>query len=176
MHHPTPCELISWNGVYTLCRQLVVQIRKSGYQPEVIVAIGRGGYVPVRVLADHLDLMNLTSFKIEHYRGLQKGALARIKYPLAAEVRAVVLHHKTVSSFEPDYYAKKVTKRRWIIYPWAVMENLSELIMAMEPRPPSIEASAQRLQQEQGIHLSRKMLEDVLAFVQSSGGITEPDI
>ena len=53
----------------------------------------------------------------------------------AAEVRTAALHHKVVSSFVPDYYARKVIKWRWIIYPWAIMESLSERIGAMELRP-----------------------------------------
>jgi hypoxanthine phosphoribosyltransferase len=199
MSNPTPCELISWNGACGLCRQLVGKIRKVRYHPDIIVAIGRGGYMPARVLSDYLDLMNLTSFKIEHYRGLHKEPVAQIRYPLAAdltgqqvllvddvsdsgdtfelalehlwdrgaaEVRTAALQHKVVSSFVPDYYARKVIKWRWIIYPWAIMENLSVLIGAMEPRPPSIEGIAQRLQQDHGIRVPHKMLKDALAMIQ----------
>jgi len=191
MTHSTPCELISWNGACDLCQRLVGKIRKAGYHPDIIVAIGRGGYMPARILSDYLDLMNLTSFKIEHYHGQHKEPAARIRYPLtvdltgqqvllvddvsdsgetfelamvhlrergAAEVRTVVLHHKVVSRFVPDYYAKKIIKWRWLIYPWAIMENLNALIGAMEPRPSSIEVIAQRLQQEHGIRVPHKTL------------------
>ncbi len=200
MSNSTPCELISWNGVCDLCRQLVGKIRKAGYHPDIIVAIGRGGYMPARILSDHLDLMNLTSFKIEHYRGLHKEPAAQIRYPLtadltgqqvllvddvsdsgdtfklamehlwdrgAAEICTAALHHKVVSSFVPDYYARKVIKWRWIIYPWAIMENLSELIGAMEPRPPTIDALTQQLQQDHGIRVPHKTLMDALAMIQT---------
>ena len=200
MSNPTPCELISWNAVCDLCRQLVDKIRKAGYQPDIIVAIGRGGYMPARFLSDNLDLMNLTGFKIEHYRGLHKEPVAQIRYPLsadltgqrvllvddvsdsgdtfrlamehlwdrgAAEVRSAALHHKVVSSFVPDFYARKVIKWRWIIYPWAIMENLSVLIGALEPRPPSIEAIAHRLQQDHGIRVPHKTLKDALAMLKT---------
>ena len=202
MTNPTPCELISWNGVYNLSRRLAGKIRKAGYHPDIIIAIGRGGYMPARILSDHLGIMNLTSFKIEHYQGLHKEPVARVRYPLAAdtagqqvllvddvsdsgdtfrvaldhlrspgapaEVRTAVLHHKTVSTFVPDYYARKVLKWRWIIYPWAVMEDLRVLIGAMGPQPPNIEAITQRLQQDHGIRVPHKMLKDALAVIQTA--------
>ena len=42
-----------------------------------------------------------------------------------AEVRTAVLQHKTCSSFVPDFYAQRIIKWRWIIYPWARYEDLA---------------------------------------------------
>lgn len=42
-----------------------------------------------------------------------------------AEIKNAVLRHKICSDFVPDYYAKKVIKWRWIIYPWAACEEIS---------------------------------------------------
>jgi len=81
------CELISWNTFYRLCRRLARQVMDSGFHPDLIVAIGRGGYVPARVLADHLGLMNLNCLRVEHYRGPHKDLEVRIKASLAGEVR-----------------------------------------------------------------------------------------
>ncbi|AKB12522.1 Xanthine-guanine phosphoribosyltransferase [Methanosarcina thermophila CHTI-55] len=36
-----------------------------------------------------------------------------------------VLQHKTCSAFTPDFYAQKIIKWRWIIYPWARYEDLA---------------------------------------------------
>jgi len=83
---PPTCEIISWNSVHELARGLAGKIADSGYRPEVIVAIGRGGWVPGRILSDFLGQMNLTSFKIEHYLNTQKAKTAQVRYPLAAEV------------------------------------------------------------------------------------------
>ncbi len=80
------CEVISWHRFYALARRLAHRVRDSGYRPEVIVAIGRGGYMPARILSDFLGQMDLTGFKIEHYRGAQKQVAASVRYPLAADV------------------------------------------------------------------------------------------
>lgn len=153
------CELISFNQVLRLSRILSRKIKASGYMPDLIVAIGRGGYVPGRLISDFLLLNDLTSMKIEHYtRAADMRAEARIRFPLSvditgkkvliaddvtdtgdtlclavdyvrslkpADVRTAVLQHKTCSTFVPDFYAQKIIRWRWIIYPWARYEDLA---------------------------------------------------
>lgn len=127
--------------------------------PDLIVAIGRGGFVPARIVCDFLLQNDLTSMKIEHYkRAADIQPEIKIRYPVPvdisgkkilivdditdtggtlslavdyvwslkpAEVRTAVLQHKTCSPFLPDYYAQKIIKWRWIIYPWARYEDLA---------------------------------------------------
>ena len=81
-----PCELVAWDQVNSFARQLANQVRVSGIEVDMIIAIGRGGYMPARLLSDLLGIMNLASFKIEHYRGSQKSPEAIIRYPLVADV------------------------------------------------------------------------------------------
>ncbi len=156
------CELVSWEQFRVLSRQLALRVRSSGFEPDMIVAIGRGGYMPARLLSDYLDIYNLCSFKIEHYRRTRKQAETCVRYPLSAnvkglklllvddvsdagdtlevavshlrergppeEIRSAVLHHKSVSRFVPDFYAEEVTEWRWLIYPWAILEDVSGFI------------------------------------------------
>ena len=193
------CELVSWEQFYRLVRKLAFAIRAAGYCPQIVVAIGRGGYVPARVLCDYFDVMDLASVKLEHYRATERQASVQVKYPLAADltdrrvlvvddvsdtgetfeaaiehifghsrpasVRTAVLHHKQVSRFVPDYYAEKVTRWRWIIYPWAVIEDVTALIEKLEPAPRNPDAVAEQLERLYGIRLSREVLGDVLALM-----------
>jgi hypoxanthine phosphoribosyltransferase len=194
-----PCELIEWPQVHALSRQLVHQIRDAQVNIEMIVAIGRGGYMPARLLSDLLGIFNLASFKIEHYRGAHKGSTALVRYGLNAPVDAqhillvddvsdsgdtfrvaiehiqslgnpeqihtAVLHHKVVSSFVPDFYAKKVEQWRWIIYPWAVTEDLVSFIAAMEPKTDSVEKINAYLKQAHGIDVSMEHIQDALRLL-----------
>jgi hypoxanthine phosphoribosyltransferase len=109
-------------------------VRGAGFQPEVIVAIGRGGYMPARIVSDYL--------------AVHKERFARIRYPLTAEtagkrvllvddvsdsgdtfevaiahlrergapaeLRTAVLHQKTVSRFTPDFCPAVVRERHGI--------------------------------------------------------------
>lgn len=198
MDRPIPCEVVTWNRFYALARRLAQRVLDSGWRPDTIVAIGRGGYMPARILSDFMGIMDLTSFKIEHYTATRKSRRAVVRYPLTAdlserrvllvddvsdsgdtfatalehvrgcgnpaEVRTAVLHHKTVSRYTPDYYVRRVVKWRWIIYPWAIAEDLGNLIQAMRPRPAEETEVARRLRAEHGIRLPRGVLVDVLAM------------
>jgi hypoxanthine phosphoribosyltransferase len=202
MGHPPkvmPCELVSWQQVHQLSRTLAYAIHAQGFRPDIIIAIGRGGFVPARILADYLDSMALTSIKVEHYRrGAEKQALARVTYPLChdiagqqvllvddvsdtgdtyvvaldhlsqwnpAQVVTTALHHKVVSSYEPDLYAERVTQWRWLIYPWAVLEDLSSFIDKMEPPPGSLGELRRRLREDYGIEPAPDLIEDALTLI-----------
>lgn len=81
------CELISFGEVSRLSRLLARKIKASGYQPDLIIAIGRGGYVPGRLVSDFLLFKELTSMKIEHYMwGADMQAGARIKFPVSGDI------------------------------------------------------------------------------------------
>lgn len=190
------CELISWHRVEVLCHQLALQIEQQAYKPRIIIAIGRGGYVPARLLADYLDMMALSSIKVEHYLGARKSKQAVIKYPLNVDInglevllvddvsdsgdtfevaidhlqqhwqprtiKTVVLHHKTSSRYVPDYYAAKVIKWRWLIYPWARVEDISGFITDMPPELDSVTAVAAQLHKDYGITVSDRLLHYIL--------------
>jgi hypoxanthine phosphoribosyltransferase len=190
------CELISWVRFHELARQLALAIGGAGFKPELIVAIGRGGYMPARILSDYLDVFDLADIRVEHYHGCHKERSARVRYPLAAETagkrvllvddvsdsgdtfeaaighirrrgepgefRTAVLHHKTVSRFTPDFYSVVVSEWRWIIYPWAVIEDLRSILREMDAPPLSIEEFARFLRAQHGIEADMEVLEDVL--------------
>lgn len=153
-----PCTLVSWEESALLARQLAGAIRADGYRPDLVIAIGRGGYVPARVVCDCLLHNMLTSMKVEHWGiAAHKKEEVLVRFPLAVdikgmdvlivddvtdtgdtlattvahvtslgpgEVRTAVLQHKDTSRFTPDYFAEFVTEWSWIIYPWAVHEDL----------------------------------------------------
>jgi hypoxanthine phosphoribosyltransferase len=193
------CEMVSWQRVERLARDLALRIRGDGFAPDLIVAIGRGGWIPGRLLSDYLGIANLAELKVEHYTATHMHKEARVRYPLSAdptgqrvllvddvtdtgdsfavtldhirgkgepaELRTLALHHKTVSPYEPHYYGAKVAKWRWIIYPWAVVEDFTALIGAMSDRPAGPDGIAARLNADHGLRVSVAMVRDVLRFI-----------
>jgi hypoxanthine phosphoribosyltransferase len=83
-----PCQLVSWREAYLLAKRLAWVVKASGFCPDLVVAIGRGGFVPARTVCDFLLNENLTSMKIEHY-GLsaQRKDEVVVRYPLAVDVK-----------------------------------------------------------------------------------------
>lgn len=196
------CTLISWQAVYRLGRKLAHIIQDSGFQPDIVVAIGRGGYVPARVVCDFLHLDQLTGIKVEHYVATRKQTEVVIRYPLNADVRGLdvlvvddvndsgdtlaavlrylesfapanvktaVLHEKAVTRCPADFVAEHARVWRWIIYPWAYIEDITSFVRALQPPPLSAEAAWQRLRDDHGIRIPLQTLRDVLDFMEKPG-------
>jgi hypoxanthine phosphoribosyltransferase len=82
-----PCQLVSWDEAYELARKLANKIKASQFHPDLVIAIGRGGYVPARVICDYLLLSLLTSIKIEHWDiAASRREEATIRFPLTVDV------------------------------------------------------------------------------------------
>ena len=202
MSRMIPVDLVDWDRFHRLARSLAFRIRESGFKPDMVVAIARGGYVPARVLCDYLGVMDLASFRVEHYRGARKEPLARVRHPLAvsvdglrilvvddvsdtgdtfevalshlsglgdpAEVRTAALLHKTVSRYRPDYYVEEMVEWRWVTFPWAAMEDISEFVRELRfPPGTTLEEIAGKLRAAHGIEVPPAKLKDVLALLRS---------
>ena len=167
---PIKCYFVSWDKAYSLGRKIACKIKKSGFIPDLVIGVARGGLVPARIVCDFLDQKELTSIKVEHWGIATTHGAARIKFPLPkeidisgkrilvvddvadtgdtyqvilghlnkkspAEVRTAVLQYKTCSAFVPDYWGEKHDAWKWIIYPWALYEDMTEFIKRVLVRP-----------------------------------------
>ena len=81
------CELMDWNLFYLLARQVAKKINSSGYKPDLIVGLARGGWVLARVLCDLVGVKDLVSLKVEHW-GITAtpDGTAKLKYPLKVDL------------------------------------------------------------------------------------------
>ncbi|MEE8325496.1 MAG: phosphoribosyltransferase [candidate division NC10 bacterium] len=78
----------SWEDVERLSEKLAQKIIESRFEPDLVVAISRGGFDPARILCDQLGIRRLASVQVEFYSGVQDTAeKPRIVYPLNADVR-----------------------------------------------------------------------------------------
>ena len=82
-------ELVSNAKVTSLCRKLAHKIQDSGFTPEIIICIARGGYIPARLLCDYLGLDNLASIRIKHYTGSDKSKDAQLIDPLSINIKGM---------------------------------------------------------------------------------------
>lgn len=100
-----------------MCRNVSKEIKRSGYEPEVIIALARGGWFAGRVLCDFLGLDDLSSLKIEHYIGsvaIDSGE-PYIRYPLSDNVmegKKVLIVDDIVDSGESMLSAKAYVEGR----------------------------------------------------------------
>ena len=65
-------EIPSWDQTYSLLLELANAVQKSGFIPDVIVGISRGGWVPARIISDLLEIPKLANIAVEFYEGVAK--------------------------------------------------------------------------------------------------------
>lgn len=190
------CEIVSLTVIYDLCKKLALKIQDSGYKIDLVVAIARGGFVPARLLCDFLHIHQLTSLKVEHYTGTEKGKEALLKYPLNADitgknillvddvndtgksiqtalehirsknpasVKIAVMHEKKGSLLETDFFVEYLESWRWLIYEWAVIEDVGGFIEKSECKNNS--QCLAMLKDDYGIEWDEKDLENIRPFV-----------
>jgi len=65
----------SWDQIYDMLIELAKRVKNSGFKPDLIVGVCRGGWAPARVMSDLLENANTASIRIEFY--LAPGVTAR---------------------------------------------------------------------------------------------------
>ena len=198
------CYFVSWDKAYRLGRKIARKIKKSGFIPDLVIGVARGGLVPARIVCDFLHQKDLTSLKAEHWGIASTLGNARIKYPLPeeidisgkrilvvddvadtgetyqvivkhilerspSEVRTAVLQYKTCSTFKPDYWGEKHDAWKWIIYPWALYEDMTGFIKRVLVRPMTQEDIRKGLKSDFDIRMPGKELNEFLNDMRVEG-------
>ena len=65
----------SWDQVYDMLIELARRVKDSGFRPDLIIGVSRGGWAPARIMSDLLENANTASIRIEFY--LAPGVTAR---------------------------------------------------------------------------------------------------
>ncbi len=111
-----PVKLVSWDEIVEWSRGLARKIKESGYQPTVVVAVARGGYVPARLLCDFLGVENLLSIQSQHWTEAAKAAeKAIIKFPYTVDLSGhrALLVDDIIDTGETVALAKKFIEENW---------------------------------------------------------------
>ncbi|PVX25046.1 MAG: phosphoribosyltransferase [Candidatus Bathyarchaeum sp.] len=78
---------MDWSLFYKLAKQVAKKINGSGYKPDIIVGLARGGWVLARVLCDFVGVKDLVSLKVEHWGvTATPDGTAKLKHPLNVDL------------------------------------------------------------------------------------------
>ncbi|MGC9119051.1 MAG: phosphoribosyltransferase [Thermoproteus sp.] len=109
-----PVKVVKWDEIVSWARKLAENIRSSGWSPDVVVAIARGGYVPARLLCDFLGVQDLLSVQVVHWPGAaQVAEKAYVKYGLSVDLsgKNVLVMDDIVDTGDSVVLAKEVVER-----------------------------------------------------------------
>jgi hypoxanthine phosphoribosyltransferase len=65
-------EIMTWDRFGSAARRLAEQVVESGFQPDILLGIARGGLLPAGALAYALDCKNLFTISVEFYTGVDE--------------------------------------------------------------------------------------------------------
>jgi hypothetical protein len=81
---------LSWDDVQMLSEKVSDLVIDSGYKPDLLIAISRGGFDPARIMSDQLNIRKLASLQIIYYTGLNtKRDEPEVLFPLNAQVEGL---------------------------------------------------------------------------------------
>jgi len=109
-------KLVSWEEVVDWSRELAKKIRESGYKPDVVIAVARGGYVPARLLCDFLGIENLLSIQSQHWTEAAKmaeKAIIKFKYHVDLKGYKALLVDDIVDTGESLLLARDFILKEW---------------------------------------------------------------
>lgn len=79
---------LTWADVQRAAEQVADKIREDGFNPDIIIAVSRGGFDPARIICDQLNVRNLASLQIIYYSGLNERLENPIVlFPLNADIK-----------------------------------------------------------------------------------------
>ncbi len=81
---------LSWEEVQVLSEKVSDLVMDSGYKPDLLIAISRGGFDPARIMSDQLNIRKLASLQIIYYTGLNtRRDKPEVLFPLNAQVEGL---------------------------------------------------------------------------------------
>lgn len=79
---------LSWKDIEEASIAIAEKITYSGFSPQVIVGVLRGGWIPARILSDLLDVREVGALEIKFYKGIEeRSERPVITQPLVCDVK-----------------------------------------------------------------------------------------
>jgi hypoxanthine phosphoribosyltransferase len=74
-------EILTWDLFGEASRDLAVQVHESGFDPEIVLAIARGGLLPAGSVAYALGVKNVFTMNVEFYTGVDERLEVPVMLP-----------------------------------------------------------------------------------------------
>jgi hypothetical protein len=83
---PTDREVMTWDDLGEAARQLAQEVIASGYKPDIVLAIARGGLLPGGAVAYALGVKNSCAMNVEFYTDVDERLEVPMVLPPAPEL------------------------------------------------------------------------------------------
>lgn len=93
-----------------------------------------------------------------------QAALTHLREQSPAELHSAVLHEKATTTCAADFKAEVIREWRWVLYPWAVVEDAGQFIRDLDPVPETRDAIMKGLEERHNLTLTPAQLERVIRY------------
>jgi hypoxanthine phosphoribosyltransferase len=137
--HTPDREVLGWDEFGEASRELAAQVHGSGFVPDMVVAIARGGLLLAGSVAYALDVKSCGAINVELLSpmldtpsvsgqkvllvddvsdsGRTLAMVLELLLKAGADVRSLCLYSKPQTVLEPDFVWRRTSK--WIAFPWS---------------------------------------------------------
>ena len=126
-------SFLTWTDVEKDVKILAKRIKKSGFMVKEIATVSRGGLIPARLMADHLNVKRIlvdkkisdkTLFVDDIYDSGKtfKKTLLQVKLPQNF-VYVTLVARKGVKYPKQLIFARKTKGKEYIVFPWEIEEH-----------------------------------------------------
>jgi hypoxanthine phosphoribosyltransferase len=100
---------VSFEEMASLCKDLAEQVKKDKFKPDVIIGVSRGGWIPARLISEHLGVEILASISVKSYDGCKKQCQPYLFEELGLKIKGleVLVVDEVVDSGESLEVAKE---------------------------------------------------------------------
>ena len=95
-------EILTWDLFGTASRELAQQVADDGFQPDIILAIARGGLLIAGALGYALSIKNLYTMNVEYYTGVDERLEVPMILPPTPELVEVEQAHVLIADDVAD--------------------------------------------------------------------------
>ena len=84
------CYVLDYDDIANYAYQTSLMVKESGWRPDAIIGIARGGWVHARIQCDLLGVKNLYSVKVDHWGvTATRDGKAQLSCPLVGDVKGM---------------------------------------------------------------------------------------
>jgi len=108
------CWLPSWDELHESIKEIAKDIKEDNFQPDMVIALSRGGFVPARVICDLMIIKDLVSVKVDHWGvTAAKDGKAHLRYPIDVDLtgKKVLIVDDITDSGESMIIAKEFVEK-----------------------------------------------------------------
>ena len=124
----------TWSDIEEDVKILAKKIKSTGFRFDKIFTVSRGGLIPARLLADHLDVKNIF---VDKNKIPAKSLVIDDIYDSGKTFRKIITQVKSPDNFiyatlmtrrktrypKQLIYAKKTKGNEYIVFPWELQEQ-----------------------------------------------------